>query len=106
MRLKSIILLLLVCLVACSTVERKKFVPEDIQPGVAKVLARGENPDGDCLVTAPLVRQYYLNCLRESGNADYCLMKLHTLIVAENLDGTFWVKSKLVEEFQKQKEKK
>jgi hypothetical protein len=91
--------------VACSTVERK-FSPEDIQPGLVKVLARGENDDGNYLVTAPLVRQYYLNCLRESGNADYCMMKIHTLIVAENLDGTYWVKPEMVKEFQKQKEKK
>ncbi|MGD2246734.1 MAG: hypothetical protein PVI11_09325 [Candidatus Aminicenantes bacterium] len=105
MKLKLIILLLFVCLVACSTVERK-FSPEDIQPGLVKVLARGENDDGNYLVTAPLVRQYYLNCLRESGNADYCMMKIHTLIVAENLDGTYWVKPEMVKEFQKQKEKK
>ena len=105
MRSKFIIFLLFVCLVACSTVERK-FSPENIQPGVAEVLARRENPEENYLVTPPLVRQYYLNCLRESGNADYCMMKLHTLIVAENLDGTFWVKPEMVEEFKKQQEKK
>ncbi len=87
------------------TVERE-FSPLDIRPGVAKVLAREENPDGNYLVTAPLVRLFYLNCLDESRNADYCMMKIHTLIVAQNLDGTFWVKPEMVEEFQKKIEKK
>jgi len=87
------------------TVERE-FSPLDIRPGVAKVLAREQNPDGNYLVTGPLVRKFYLKCLDESGNVDFCMMRIHALIVAENLDGTFWVKPEMVEEVQKQKEKK
>ena len=105
MRSKLLILFLILSVACVSSPWR--FNPQEIKRGEAKILAQEEQPGGYYLVTAGFVRKFYDDCVKSSGDKRGCEIRTHSLVVAENLDGTFWVKPSMVEEFQKkEKEKK
>lgn len=104
MRSKLLILLLSLS-VACVS-SPWKFNPQKIKRGEAKILAQEERPGGYYLVTAGFVRKFYDDCVKTSGDKKGCEIRTHSLVAAENLDGTFWVKPAMVKEFQKKKKEK
>lgn len=101
MRIKSLILLL-VFSVACFPTHGR-FSPRAINRGEAKIIAQEQGPSGNYLVTSGFVRKFYDDCVRFSGDRRHCEARVYALVVAENMDGTFWVKPAMVKEFQKKK---
>lgn len=91
--------------VACSLTSRR-FNPASIKSGEARIIAQEERPNGNYLVTAGFVRQFYDDCVRATGEKRPCEVKVYFLVVAENLDGTFWVKPAMVEEYKKREKGK
>ena len=104
MRLKLLILFLVLSFACVSSPWR--FNPQEIKRGEVKILSQEQRPDGYYLVTAGLVRKFYDDCVKASGDKRGCGIRTHSLVVAENLDGTFWVKPGMVREFQEKKKEK
>lgn len=99
MRSKILIFLLVFC-AACVATSRR-FNPQSINRGEVKILAQEEEPNGNYLVTAGFVRKFYDDCVRATGDKRGCEVRVYFLLVAENMDGTFWVKPAMIEEFEK-----
>lgn len=101
----KLLILLLMLFVACGLTSRR-FNPTSIKRGEAKIIAQEERPNGNYLVTSGFVRQFYDDCLRATRDKRYCEVRVYFLVVAENLDGTFWVKPAMVEEYKKKEKGK
>jgi len=101
----KLLILLLTLSVACVS-SPWRFNPQKVKRGEVKILSQEERPDGYYLVTAGFVRKFYDDCVKTSGDKRGCEIRTHSLVAAENLDGTFWVKPAMVEEFQKKKKEK
>jgi hypothetical protein len=83
-----------------------RFNPQSINRGEAKILDQEEGPNGNYLVTAGFVRKFYDDCVRVTRDRRGCRVRVYFLLIAENVDGTFWVKPAMVEEFKKRNKEK
>ncbi len=94
MNRKMIFLLVAILILINCVVYEKTFHPEDLK-GEARVIKKLS--DGNYLVTAGYVGLYWDLCMREIKYESACMAKILNLLVAENSDGTWIVKPKMVE---------